>query len=97
MSNLPFISKILEKAIKVRLQQHLSTHLLHDSLKSAYCQHHSTETALLKVHSDIAEAMDKKSATVLVMLDLSAAFDVIDHQILFKRLEHTGMDEVMPS
>jgi hypothetical protein len=40
------------------------------------------------VHSDIAEAMDKKSATVLVMLDLSAAFGFVDHQTLFKRLEH---------
>ena len=48
---------------------------------------HSTETALLKVHSDIAEALDEGSMTALIMLDLSPAFDVIDHPILLKRLE----------
>ena len=50
---------------------------------------HSTETALIKVHHDIAAALDNNSCVVLVMLDLSAAFDVIDHPILFNRLEHT--------
>ena len=85
VSNLTFISKVLQKVVKVRLV----IHLLHDSLQSAYCQYHSTESALLKVHNDIVEAMDRKSATVLVMLHLSAAFDVIDHQFLFQRLEHT--------
>ena len=58
-----------------RLQEHLNTNMLQDSFQSAYRQFHSTETALLKVHSDIAEAMDQKSASVLIM---SAAFDVID-------------------
>jgi len=45
------------------------------------------ETAILKVHSDIVEALDEGSMTALIMLDLSAAFDVIDHPILLKRLE----------
>lgn len=89
VSNLPFISKILEKVVAQRLQEHINTNLLQDSFQSAYRQFHSTETALLKVHSDIAEAMDQKSSSVLIMLDLSAAFDVIDHPILFSRLEHT--------
>ena len=44
-----------------------------------------TETVLLKVHSDIAEALDEGSMTALIMLDLSAAFDVIDHPILLER------------
>ena len=48
---------------------------------------HSTETTLLKVHSDIAEAHGEGSMTVLIMLDLSAAFDVIDQPIPLKRLE----------
>jgi len=55
--------------------------------QSAYCRGHSTETALLKVHSDIAESLDEGSMTALIMLDLSAAFDVIDHPLLLKRLE----------
>jgi len=55
--------------------------------QSAYCRGHSTETGLLKAHCDISEALDEGSMTVLIMLDLSAAFDVIDHSILLKRLE----------
>jgi len=55
--------------------------------QSAYRRGHSTETARLKVHSDIAEALDEGSMTALIMLDLSTAFDVIDHPILIKHLE----------
>ena len=50
---------------------------------------HSTETALLKVHRDIAEALDTKCMAALVLLDLSAAFDVVDQRILQNRLEHS--------
>ena len=58
-------------------------------MQSAYRMGHSTETALLRVHNDIASALDNKCRAVLVMLDLSAAFDVIDHGILYKRLEYS--------
>jgi hypothetical protein len=50
---------------------------------------HSTETALLRVHHDIVSALDENSCVALVMLDLSAAFDVIDHDILIGRMEHS--------
>ncbi|KAK3102012.1 hypothetical protein FSP39_008113 [Pinctada imbricata] len=89
VSNLSFLSKVLEKVVAVRLDQHLENNTLHDSRQSAYRVGHSTETALLKVHSDIAAALDKNCHAVLVILDLSAAFDVIDHPILLHRLEHT--------
>ena len=89
VSNLPFLSKILEKAIASRLEQHLSVNNLHDNLQSAYRACHSTETALLKVQNDIVTALDNKCMAALVLLDLSAAFDVIDHQILYKWLEHS--------
>ena len=89
VSNLPFLSKILEKLVAKRLETHLSSHRLHDNLQSAYRTGHSTETALLKVHHDIAEALDRKCMAALVLLDLSAAFDVIDHKILQTRLEHS--------
>jgi hypothetical protein len=89
VSNLPFLSKILEKVVAARLEGHLSTHKLHDDLQSAYRKDHSTETALLKVHHDIAAALDKKCMAALVLLDLSAAFDVIDHRILQMRLEYS--------
>ena len=72
-----------------RHEQHLNAYHLHDNLQSAYRSYHSTETALLRVHQDITLALDYKCTTVLVLLDLSAAFDVIDHEILYERLEHS--------
>ena len=59
---------------------------LYSSVQSAYRERHSTETALLKVQSNILTALDSGSGAVLLMLDLSAAFDIIDHGILLSRL-----------
>lgn len=89
VSNLPFLSKVLEKVVAKQLEGHLDRNKLHDDMQSAYRARHSTETALLRVHQDIAAALDNNSAVVLIMLDLSAAFDVIDHPILLKRLEYS--------
>ena len=55
--------------------------------QSVYRKHHSTETALLCVTNDIKLAMDSKKGTILVMIDLSSAFDTLDHSILLSRLE----------
>jgi hypothetical protein len=82
ISNLPFVSKVLERIVDVRLEHHLESNFLHEELQSAYNRRHSTETALLKVQSDILGSLDRGEAAVLVMLDLSAAFDTIDHTIL---------------
>ena len=60
---------------------------LKELLQSAYSQYHSTETALTRVHNDIMMAMDSKKVVILVQLDLSAAFDTVDHSILLARLE----------
>lgn len=87
VSNLSFLSKILEKVVNARLEHHLVSNNLQDTYQSAYRVYHSTETALLKVHHDIVTALDSNSCAVLLMLDLSAAFDVIDHSILVKRLK----------
>jgi len=57
------------------------------SLQSAYRRHHSTESALVKVLSDILDAADSRQVTLLGLLDLSAAFDTVDHGILLRRLE----------
>ena len=59
-------------------------------MQSAYKACHSTETALLKVHNDILRSIDRNEAVLLVLLDLSAAFDTVDHCILIKRL-HTRL------
>ncbi|PIK41221.1 reverse transcriptase-like protein [Apostichopus japonicus] len=89
VSQLPFVSKLVERVVANRLSHHLAVNALHDTYQSAYRQHHSTESALLKVHNDIAVSLDSKFNVALILLDLSAAFDVIDHQILFQRLEKT--------
>ena len=86
ISNLSFISKILETVVANRLRSHIYTNGLSNVLQSAYKQFHSTETALLKVHSDINLNIDNGNITALTLLDLSAAFDTIDHNILITRL-----------
>ena len=80
MSNLSFVSKLVER---VAVKQHdcLETNGLYRCLV-AYSSHHSTETALLKVLSDVLTAIDDKKVTLLALLDLSAAFDCVDHYIL---------------
>ncbi len=87
VSNLAFISKLIERAVSDQLIEHLKINNLHDKLQSAYRQHHSTETALLKAKNDIMMIMDKQQVTLLLLLDLSAAFDTIDHEILLNRME----------
>ena len=86
VSNLSFISKILEKIVANRLQAHIKNNHLCNPLRSAYRKHHSTESALLKVHNDIIISMDKGEVTALTLFDLSAAFDTIDHATITDRL-----------
>ena len=88
VSNLSFISTLIEKVVLDQLNKHLSLNELSDNFQSAYRKFHSTETALIKVQSDKMNAIDGASAAVLVLLDLYAAFDVLDHSILLNRLEN---------
>ena len=78
ISNIPVISKLMEKVAVSRVVEHLSNNNLMEEYQSAYRADHSTETALLKVHHDISSALDESHAVALVILDLSAAFDTID-------------------
>ena len=89
VSNLPFLSKVLEKIVISQLMNHITINGLHETFQSAYKALHSTETALLKVTSDIFESLDRQEVCILTLLDLSAAFDTIDHSILLKRLRVT--------
>ena len=86
VSNLTFIWKVIEKVVSGRLNEHLIKNSMFDPLQSAYRDKHSTETALIKVQNDILSAFDAGSSAILLMLDLSAAFDTIDHDILLSRL-----------
>ena len=89
ISNLNFISKIIEKIVATRINNHLNTFPSLSPLQSAYRKFHSTETALLRITNDILLACDQKKVTALVLLDLSAAFDTIDYTILLSRLSST--------
>jgi len=87
ISNLPFISKLSEREAADQLMQHAIEQGLNNcKFQSAYKKHHSTETALLKVKSDLLMNMDNQDVTLLVLLDLSAAFDTVSHDILLDRL-----------
>ena len=86
LSNLSFLSKLIEKVISSRILTHIAdlTDLI-DKFQSACRWGHITETALLHVYSDIVPMVDNGS--YLVLLHLSAAFDTIDHATLFVILE----------
>ena len=86
VSNLSFISKIIEKVVSNRLQAHINSNELNNPMQSAYRKFHSTETALLRVHNDISVSLDKGHVKALTLLDLSAAFDTIDHNTLTNKL-----------
>ena len=87
VSNLYFVSKILERGVKQRLEEHLNEHSLHDPLKSAYREGHSTETTSLKISNDITGSLDIGGCVVLASLDVSAAFDTVDYDILLQRFQ----------
>ena len=86
ISNLSLISKIIERVVKVRLLEHLSNNNLINPHQSAYIKHHSTETTLLYIHNHLINAIGSHKVSCLCLLDLSAAFDTIDHNILISRL-----------
>jgi len=86
VSNLTFMSKLVERAVVSRLTHYLDAHGLMPQVQSAYRRHHSTETALVKVLSDIYTAIDRQQVILLGLLDLSAAFDCVDHTILLQQL-----------
>ena len=84
-----FLSKITEKLALSQLTEYLHSNNLFPSTQSAYRPAHSTETALLRISNDLLQALDSGKVSLLTLLDLSSAFDTIDHQILLKRLSHS--------
>lgn len=87
ISNLSFLSKLTERIVADRLTAHMRENNLQEPLQSAYRQYCSTETALLKVQDHILTSIDQRKGVVLLLLDLSAAFDTVDHAILLDTLE----------
>ena len=89
VSNLMFVSKVFERIINQQLSDYLVEHHLLPEFQSAYRRGYSTETALLRVMSDIVNAIDSGQVALLSLLDLSAAFDTVDHEILIQRLNRS--------
>ena len=87
ISNLSFISKITERAVISQHKKHMEQNCLLPIMSSACRQGHSTESELLKVQADILHNMEQQQVTLLVLIDLSAAFNTVDHSILFQCLE----------
>ena len=86
ISNLMFLSKCCEKVAASQFISHLRENKLEEIFQSAYKVGYSTESALLRVHNDVLCALDDGRCVMLVLLDLSAAFDTVDHGILLSRL-----------
>ena len=86
ISNTPILAKIIEKTILVQLSKYLSDSQLYIESQSAYRKEHSCETAVLKIVNDIQSEIDDNNMVILLMLDLSAAFDTIDQDILLSKL-----------
>ncbi len=86
VSNLPFVAKLTERAVIKQDTDHMDNNCPLPDCSSAYRSGHSTETALIKVHADILGNMERQQVTLLVLIDLSAAFDTVDHDIALNLL-----------
>ena len=93
-SNIAFLSKLLESLACEQYVDHLKKCNLAEMFQSAYRERHSVETALVRVHNDIMRAFDEKKSVILVLLNLSTAFDTVDHDrllaVLNSRIGITG-------
>ena len=89
VSNLKFLSKLLEKSVFAQLNNYLTVNGLHERLQSAHKAHHSTETALLTITNDILLSLNGGDNVPLLLLDLSAAFYKVNHSLLLSRLENS--------
>ena len=94
VNNLVFFSKLIGRVVSRRLNSHLSLNGLQNDKNFAYKKHHNTETMMVGLVDEVLEGFDNNQCTVIVFLDLSAAFDTIDHEkllsIMFEELGITG-------
>ena len=86
VSNLVFIGKLIERVVSIRLKYHMSRNNLNIHQQYGYKKNHSTETLLLKIVNDLLQACDNQMPSVVMLLDLSAAFDTVDQEKLLNIL-----------
>ena len=87
ISNLSFISKLIERVVAKRLDEHMTRNQLHNNSQHGYKANHSSETLLMKFLNDILVAVDKNRGVVVLLIDLSSAFDTVHHSTLLKILK----------
>ena len=86
MLNLPFLSKVVEKSVLLRFNKHCNENNLMPDYQLAYIVNFSCDTALLKLTNDLLLVVEHLEVTPLVAIDVSAAFDTIDHDLLLSIL-----------
>ena len=86
VSQLPFLSKLIERVVLRRLNRHMTRNDLNKDFQHGYKKRHSTETLLLKFTNDLMVGIDQKLGVVVLLVDLSAAFDTVNHNILLNIL-----------
>ena len=91
ISQLSFVSKLLEKHVAIQIRQHMEFNDLFDTFQSAYRSAHSCETAMVHIQDDILKALDCGKHIIIVLLDFSAAFDSVGHDILLDKLHMIGV------
>lgn len=94
ISNLTFLSKVIEKAVTIQLSDYLEKNKIISEYQSAYRKNHSTETALLKINNDFLKEINKGKCILLILLDMSAAFDTVDHRLLIEDLSRIGINGI---
>ena len=87
----PAFSKLYEKVVYNRIYKYLTAHNLLYNNQFGFRRNHSTYMALIQLVNNITSAMDNRESTAGVFLDLSKAFDTIDHHILLNKLDHYGI------
>ena len=92
MSILPILSKVLEKVVAEQLMSHLETNGLLSNTQHGFQKHLSTETALLKVTNEIYKNIDDKKVSLLILCDLSKAFDSVNHEVLLQKCSKLAID-----
>ena len=90
-TNLPYASKVLELHVSAQLRLHLQHNNIGDPFQSVYRPSHIVETAIVSIQDDILRSLNTRKHVVLVLLDLNAAFDTIDNDLLLAELDRIGV------